>query len=135
MNGLDDLKIYQMAETRELEIHELTKSFPHDEQYRSVDQLRRSSTSVTNNIAEAYRKQTTKEQVHILKSIAIGEIEETRTNIVRCGKKGLCDVSKATSISNSYLELIKATHGYIRYLNRKEQNSKLPHSQSEPHHS
>lgn len=40
--GLENLKIYAMAEALELDVHEITKSFPTDEKYRSVDQLRRS---------------------------------------------------------------------------------------------
>ena len=80
-----------MAEELEIDVHKLTKEFPVDEKYRSVDQLRRSSSSVTNNIAEAYRKQTVKEQTHILRSTVCCEIEETRTNLIRCGKKELCD--------------------------------------------
>ncbi len=53
--GLSNLKIYQMSEDLELRVFELTKLFPKDEKYRSVDQLRRSASSVTNNIAEAHQ--------------------------------------------------------------------------------
>jgi four helix bundle protein len=39
-----------------MEIFELTKSFPPEEKYSMVDQMRRSSRSVCTNIAEAWRK-------------------------------------------------------------------------------
>ena len=116
--GLDNLKIYQMAESLELEVHEFTKTFPSDERFRSVDQLRRSSAAVANNIAEAYRKLSLKEQVHIFRSIVLGEAEETRTNVLRCGKKRLCEMSKANIIAEQYLSLIKAVQGYVRFLYR-----------------
>jgi four helix bundle protein len=109
-----------MGEELEIEVHILTKEFPNDEKYRSVDQLRRSSSSVTNNIAEAYRKQTVKEQTHILRSTVCCEVEETRTNLIRCGKKELCDAARVNKLADRYLELLKATHGYIRYLNQKD---------------
>lgn len=35
--GLENLKIYQMAEELEIELHILTKTFPNDEKFRSVD--------------------------------------------------------------------------------------------------
>ena len=63
--GLENLKIYQMSRELELKVFELTKKFPKDEFYRSVDQVRRSSSSVTNNIAEGYGKQSQKERVRI----------------------------------------------------------------------
>jgi four helix bundle protein len=39
-----------------MEIFEFTKSFPTEENYPMVDQMRRSSRSVCTNIAEAWRK-------------------------------------------------------------------------------
>jgi len=61
--GLENLWIYKLAEDLEVEVHEITKSFPKDEMYRSVDQLRRSSASVSNNIAESFHKTTVKEKI------------------------------------------------------------------------
>lgn len=54
--GLENLWIYKLAEDLEIKIHEVTKSFPSDEIFRSVDQLRRSSSSVSDNIARAIIK-------------------------------------------------------------------------------
>ena len=78
--GLENLKIYQMAKALELEVFRLIKTFPLDERFRSVDQLNRSSSSVTNNIAEAYNKKSGKEKIRILNDIVKGEPNETRSN-------------------------------------------------------
>ena len=118
--GLDNLKIYQMAKDLELEVYEVTKEFPKDEKYRSVDQLRRSSSAVTNNIAEAYNKQSIKEKVHSLRSIAISEAEETRSNLIRCSEKGFLNKDRAGEFSNKYQGLQKATNGFIRFLKNQE---------------
>jgi len=114
--GLENLKIYQMARDLELKINEITKTFPLDEKYRSVDQLKRSSTAVTNNIAEAYYKSSTKEKIHIFRDIVITEAEETRSNILRCALKGFLSQEMSQDISNDYTEFKKAVHGYIRFL-------------------
>lgn len=115
--GLENLKIYQIAEELELKVHELTKGFPKDEIFRSVDQLRRSSSATTNNIAEAYNKNSTKEKIYILQSIAKCEAEETKRNLIVCHKKGFHNNKE---IIDKYTELIKAISGYIRFLkNRK----------------
>ena len=118
--GLENLKIYLIARKLELEVHKITKLFPKDEIYRSVDQLRRSSSSVSNNIAEAYNKRSVKEKTRILRDIAISEAEETESNILRCSEKGLLNVGVAKSIAVGYLNLKRATYGYIRFLNKPD---------------
>lgn len=114
--GLENLKIYQMARGLELAVHETTKHFPPDERYRSVDQLNRSSSAVSNNVAEAYNKQSVKEKTHILRDIAISEAEETESNILRCADKGFLPHEDANRIALGYIEFKKATNGYIRFL-------------------
>jgi len=114
--GLENLKIYQMAKDLEIRIHQLTKTFPKEETYRSVDQLNRSSSSATNNIAEAYYKSSVKEKSYILRNLVITEGEETRSNILRCAEKRFIDPSTAEELSDGYIQLRKATHGYIRFL-------------------
>lgn len=54
--GFRDLKVYQLSYRLALEIFELTKTFPNDEKYSLVDQIRRSSRSIPSNIAEAWYK-------------------------------------------------------------------------------
>jgi len=51
-----DLNVCQNAMDAAMEIFELTKSFPPEEKYSMVDQMRRSSRSVCANLAEAWRK-------------------------------------------------------------------------------
>lgn len=76
--GLENLKIYTLSVDLALEVHHLTQQFPKEEKYRSIDQLSRSSSSVSNNIAEAYNKRSVKEKVRILSDIVKGEAEETK---------------------------------------------------------
>ena len=51
-----DLEVYRRAFEAAMKIFEITKSFPVEERYSVVDQIRRSSRSVCSNIAEAWRK-------------------------------------------------------------------------------
>ena len=114
--GLENLKIYQMAKMLELEVYRITRNFPKEERYLTVNQLRRSSSSVTNNIAESYYKQSMREKVHILKDTVICESEETRSNLSLCAEKGLVDKIVIEKLITDYTEFMKATHGYIRFL-------------------
>ena len=118
--GLDNLRIYKLAEDLEIEVHELTKVFPKDEIFRSVDQLRRSSSSVSNNIAESYHRKSLKEKTRFL-SIAKGEAEETKRGILKSARKKFISDNDAKEIAEKYTILLKSTNAYIRFLHDNEQ--------------
>ena len=54
--GFRDLIVYKKSYALAIEIHEISKTFPKEEKYVLVDQIRRSSRSVPTNIAEAWAK-------------------------------------------------------------------------------
>jgi len=47
-----------------LEIYKVTKSFPKEETYSLIDQMKRCSISITSNIAEGFSRQGKKEKIH-----------------------------------------------------------------------
>ena len=51
-----ELEVYQSSVEAAMRIFELTKSFPKEEIYSLTDQIRRSSRSVSGQIAEAWRR-------------------------------------------------------------------------------
>ena len=55
-NSFKDLIVYQKAYKLAMEIFEISKDFPKEEKYSLTDQIRRSSRSVTSNIAESWAK-------------------------------------------------------------------------------
>ena len=117
--GLENLWIYKLAEDLEVEVHETTKSFPKDEMFRSVDQLRRSSSSVSDNIAESYHKTTLKEKIRFL-SISKGEAEETKRGLLKSARKKFLSEEIAKNIADKYTTLLKGTNAYIKFLNLNE---------------
>ena len=56
INTHKDLRVYLLSFEAGMEIYHLTKSFPKEETYSLTDQIRRSSRSVSGNLAEAWRK-------------------------------------------------------------------------------
>jgi len=117
--GLENLWIYKLAEDLEVEVYEVTKKFPKDEIFRSVDQLRRSSSSVSDNIAESYHKTTVKEKTRFL-SIAKGEAEETKRGMLKSARKKFISEEIAKSIADRYTIILKGINAYIRFLNLNE---------------
>ncbi|MHB9024913.1 MAG: four helix bundle protein [Armatimonadota bacterium] len=51
-----ELEVFQQAFETAMQIFEMTFTFPKEETYSLTDQIRRSSRSVCDNIAEAWRK-------------------------------------------------------------------------------
>ena len=56
IESFKDLIVYQKAYKLAMEIFELSRGFPKEEKYSLTDQIRRSSRSVTSNLAEAWAK-------------------------------------------------------------------------------
>ena len=82
-----ELKVWQKAMSVALRVFELTKSFPVEERYSLVDQVRRSSRSVPANIAEAWRKRRYPAAFVSKLNDAEGEAAETQTHLeiaLRC---------------------------------------------------
>jgi len=117
--GLENLKIYILAEDLEIIVHKICKYFPNDEKFRSVDQLKRSSASVSNNIAESYHRFSYQEKIHFI-IIAKSEAEETKRNIIRAFKKNFIEEKIALNIADKYTELLKGMCGYINFLKNKK---------------
>jgi four helix bundle protein len=71
-----------------MQVFDLTKTFPAEERYSLVDQIRRSSRSVAANTAEAWRKRRYPAAFVSKLNDAEGEAAETQTHVeiaLRCG--------------------------------------------------
>jgi four helix bundle protein len=79
IESFKDLIVYQKAYWLAMEIFEISKHFPKEEQYSLTDQIRRSSRSVTSCIAESWaRRRYVRSFVNKLID-ALGEEFETET--------------------------------------------------------
>ena len=73
-----DLEAYQMSFETAMEIFEISKHFTKEEKYSMTDQIRRSSRSVSTNIAEAFRKRRYPKAFVAKLSDSEGEAAETQ---------------------------------------------------------
>lgn len=120
--GLENLTIYKLSVRLEVFVHKVVKTFPVEEKYRSIDQLKRSSSSVPDNISESYGKFSYGTKTNHL-YIARGEAEETRSGMERAFKKGFVSEKIAKFTYEKYTELIKGINGFIKFL-KNEQKKK-----------
>src|SRR6056297_280872 len=74
-----ELKVYQLSFKAGMEIFRITKNFPKEEMYSLTDQIRRSSRSVSGNLAEAFRKR--KYPKHFVSKLSDCEGEAAETQV------------------------------------------------------
>jgi four helix bundle protein len=82
-----ELEVWQDAMDAALDIFHMTKTFPAEEKYSLVDQIRRSSRSVAANISEAWRKRRYEAAFKSKLNDSEAEASETQTWIevaLRC---------------------------------------------------
>jgi four helix bundle protein len=80
IRGYRDLAAWQCAKELGLAIYSLTRSFPEDERFGLISQLRRGGVSVASNIAEGYGRGAAPDYARFLR-IARGALFEIETQI------------------------------------------------------
>lgn len=74
-----ELNVYNLSFEAGMEVFELSKIFPKSETYSLTDQIRRSSRSVSGNIAEAFRKR--RYPKHFISKLTDSEGESAETQV------------------------------------------------------
>ena len=74
--AFENLEAYKVARILVRDIYRLQNMFPKEERFALGDQIRRSSTSITSNIAEGTGRNSMKEKIHFIE-IAFGSMTES----------------------------------------------------------
>ncbi|WP_228453710.1 four helix bundle protein [Chryseobacterium manosquense] len=89
-----DLKVWKESMILVEKIYDLTRTFPDEEKYVLVPQIRRCSISVPSNIAEGFARKGNKELLQFL-FIALGSLSELETQIEIASRLRYCkDISE-----------------------------------------
>jgi len=101
-----DLRVYQLSFELGMQIFEVTKSFPSEERYSLTDQIRRSSRSVSGNLAEAWRKRRYPKSFVAKLSDAEGEAAETQVWLDYALACGYIQSERHDELNNNYEQLL-----------------------------
>ncbi|MEX0710916.1 MAG: four helix bundle protein [Pirellulales bacterium] len=101
-----ELRVWQDAMDAAMEIFETTKSFPSEEKFSLIDQIRKSSRSVAANIAEAWRKRRYEAAFISKLNDSEAEATETQTWIEFSLRCGYLSASGATELDARYERII-----------------------------
>ena len=110
-----DLIVWQKSIPLSIEIYKLTKTFPKDELYGLVSQMRRCAVGIASNIAEGYARQSRKEYLQFL-FIARGSAAELETQLLIAYQLGYINEVQYRETSMSLEEVAKLLSAFISKL-------------------
>ena len=77
----EDLDAWQQAHKLVLSVYKSSRRLPADERFGLVPQIRRAAVSVPANIAEGFRRRTSKDKAHFY-NISASSLEELRYYVI-----------------------------------------------------
>lgn len=103
-----DLIMWQKAHQFVLGIYELVENFPKSETYGLTSQFTRAAVSVPANIAEGYRKRSSRDK-HRYMEIAHSSLEECRYYLILVAD---LDYGKVDELEKLLTEISRMLYGY-----------------------
>lgn len=113
--NFEDLRIWQMASALCVKIYRITRDGEFKYDNRFVQQMRSSSGSIMDNIAEGFERQGNKEFKNFL-FIAKGSAGETRSQIIRAHNVGFIDNETYSELYNDCIRLSSSINSFIQSL-------------------
>jgi len=109
-----DLLVWQKAVDLVIEVYNVTKSFPKDEIYGLISQIRRAAVSIPANIAEGAARQTKKEFQQFI-HIAMGSLAELETHFIIAIRLTYCDNKQADAVLIKLDEIRRMLSGLLHH--------------------
>ncbi len=123
IEGLKRLKVWARTKDFALKIYkEVLPLMPAEEKWALKQQLRRSSVSISSNIAEGYGRYNYQDNVRFC-YIARGSLEEALSQIVFCHEVGYLSKPLYLELEKEGEELGRMLNGYIAYLKKSKQGT------------
>lgn len=113
-----DLRVWQQSIEMVTSIYMMTQSFPKEETFGLVLQLRRASVSVPSNIAEGYARGTDKEKLHFLR-ISSGSMSEVETQLLLGLNLGYIGQEKYNELSEIVTSVWKQLNSLISSIKKR----------------
>lgn len=108
-----DLNTWKEAHTLVLLIYKITRSFPKEEIFSLISQMRRCVVSITSNIAEGFSRQSYKEKVQFY-SMALGSTTELQNQLLIARDIGYITEKVYNEIEDKTVMVHKLLNGLIR---------------------
>ena len=121
MHRFKDLKFWQLSREFCKDIYNATASFPEEEKFGLVSQIRRATVSVPSNIAEGASRKTNKGFSRFL-IIALGSCYEIETQFLISKDLGFISEASLSNLQNRLSQIIKMMSKFNSSLVQKSNN-------------
>ena len=116
--SFEDLEVYKASITFTGSIYKLLEKEPLKNDYAMVDQLRRATISISNNISEGFERETDKELIRFL-YFAKGSAGEIRNLFNVMDEIGYSDKNQLAGLRNEVIGISKQLANYIKYVKKR----------------
>jgi len=120
MQTLDTLEVYISAKTFRKEVITIANTFPKEEKFLLIAQIKDSARSVTANIAEGYGRFHYQEAIQFCR-ISRGSLLETYDHLSSALEEQYISETLFMEMKTKQEQLLKMLNGYIAYLKRRKQ--------------
>jgi len=117
--SFEGLEVYQAARLLVRDVYRLQQKFPKTEIYALGDQIRRSASSVTSNIAEGSGRNSNKEKVHFIE-IAYGSLMEAFSQLQIAQDLGYLTEQDIDTIRPQFISVAKMLSGLRKFFETKQ---------------
>ena len=114
-----DLRVWQKGMDLAAEVYRLSKSWPKEELYGLISQVRRSAASVPANIAEGYGRQSSASYGQFLK-VARGSLKELETHLLLAERVGITARGSCNNALEQADDLGRMLGGLIKSVDGKQ---------------
>ena len=118
----EDLEVWKKAREVRLFVQKLVRKFPPEEKYALAIQIRKSSRSITNNIAEGYGRFFYQENIQFCR-ISRGSLTETLDHMIVAFDEDYISEFDLAVFRILYDDCLKLLNGYINYLQKAKSGS------------
>ncbi|MBS4015249.1 MAG: four helix bundle protein [Candidatus Latescibacteria bacterium] len=117
-----DLVVWREGHKLILLIYKITKSFPSDEKFGLIDQMRRASVSITSNIAEGFSKVSSKEKYKFYNT-AKSSMTELQNQLIIAKDVGYLTKASFDDIAQQSIKTNKLLNGLLKATKLKKYES------------
>lgn len=114
-----DLDVWKNAHELTLEIYKITKTFPKEELYGIISQLRRSTFSITANIAEGFARYHFKDKIKFYHQ-ARGSIAEVQNFLLLAKDLDYIDLETCRVLGEKSKKVMQLINGLIRSIENQK---------------
>jgi four helix bundle protein len=118
----EDLEVWKKAREVRLFFQTVVKKFPAEEKFALTLQIRKSSRSITNNIAEGYGRYFYQENTQFCR-ISRGSLTETLDHMIVAFDEKYINEAELNEFRVLHDDCLRLLNGYISYLQKAKTGS------------